>query len=150
MQDKKSEISEVTQNLRETEDELSTVITEKNSLEKSLLKANRDLEISKTKIENYQEVEKVKRNFSVNNLIQYTIQWFQNTRESHQKEIRTFEDKLRNLQKSKLSLLKAYKQQIVLIDNLKRQNLCLQKAKVLEICEKEFLKVLNWNFADTN
>jgi hypothetical protein len=44
--------------------------------------------------------------------------------------------------------LKAYKQQIILIDNLRRQNVCLEKAKTLEITEKEFLKVLDWNFAD--
>lgn len=47
-----------------------------------------------------------------------------------------------------MDLLKAYKQQIILIDNLKRQNICLEKAKVLEIAEKEFLKVLDWNFIE--
>lgn len=33
-----------------------------------------------------------------------------------------------------------------MIDNLRRQNICLQKAKMIEITEKEFLKVLDWNF----
>lgn len=69
-------------------------------------------------------------------------------RESTQKEIRAYDEKLKNMQKGKIALMKAYKQQIVLIDNLKRQNMCMTKAKILEICEKEFLKVLNWNFVD--
>jgi hypothetical protein len=68
--------------------------------------------------------------------------------ESAEKERIIFEEKMRNLRKGKADLLKAYKQQIILIDNLKRQNICLEKAKSLEICEKEFLKVLDWNFGE--
>lgn len=73
---------------------------------------------------------------------------FQIMRESAKEERIAYEEKIRKLRKGRMDLLKAYKQQIILIDNLRRQNVCLEKAKVLEIAEKEFLKVLDWNFAD--
>lgn len=68
--------------------------------------------------------------------------------ESAKEEKIANEEKLRKLRKGRMDLLKAYKHQIVLIDNLRRQNICLEKAKALEIAEKEFLKILDWNFAD--
>lgn len=69
-------------------------------------------------------------------------------RESVKDERVAYEEKIRKLRKGRMDLLKAYKQQIILIDNLRRQNVCLEKAKALEIAEKEFLKVLDWNFTD--
>lgn len=69
-------------------------------------------------------------------------------RESAKDERLEYEEKIRRLKKSRLDLMKAYKQQIILIDNLRRQNVCLEKVKALEITEKEFLKVLDWNFAE--
>jgi hypothetical protein len=69
-------------------------------------------------------------------------------RDTSREESLAYEEKIKKLRKSRMDLLKAYKQQIILIDNLQRQNICLQKAKVLEIAEKEFLKVLDWNFME--
>lgn len=69
-------------------------------------------------------------------------------RDAAKEERTACEEKIRKLRKGRVDLLKAYKQQIILIDNLRRQNICLEKAKALEIAEKEFLKVLDWNFAD--
>lgn len=69
-------------------------------------------------------------------------------RDTSREERLAYEEKIKKLRKSRMDLLKAYKQQIILIDNLQRQNVCLQKAKVLEIAEKEFLKVLDWNFME--
>ena len=69
-------------------------------------------------------------------------------RESAKEERIAYEEKIRKLRKGRMDLLKAYKQQIILIDNLRRQNVCLEKAKALEIAEKEFLKVLDWNLSE--
>lgn len=56
----------------------------------------------------------------------------------------TFDKQIKHLRKQRLSLITAYKQQLLLLDNLKRQNLCLEEAKLLEFSEKEFTKILNW------
>lgn len=66
-------------------------------------------------------------------------------RESAKEERVEFEEKTKKLRKGRSDLLKAFKQQLIYIDNLRRQNICLEKAKALEISEKEFLKVLDWN-----
>lgn len=66
-------------------------------------------------------------------------------RESAKEERLEYDAKIKKLRKGRLDLMKAYKQQLILIDNLRRQNVCLEKAKALEITEKEFLKVLDWN-----
>lgn len=66
-------------------------------------------------------------------------------RESAKEERVEYDEKIKRLRKGRLDLMKAYKQQLVLIDNLRRQNVCLEKTKALEITEKEFLKVLDWN-----
>lgn len=52
---------------------------------------------------------------------------------------------IKSLKKQRADLLNAYKKQLFLIDNLKRQNICLEQAKMLEFSEKEFAKVLEWN-----
>lgn len=67
-------------------------------------------------------------------------------KESAKQEKAIYEEKIRKLRKGRMELLKTYKQQIIIIDNLRRQNVCLEKTKTLEIAEKEFLKVLDWNF----
>lgn len=66
-------------------------------------------------------------------------------RDSAKQERVEYEEKINKLRKGRLDLMKAHKQQLVLIDNLRRQNVCLEKAKALEITEKEFLRVLDWN-----
>lgn len=68
-------------------------------------------------------------------------------RESAKQERVEYEEKINKLRKGRMDLMKAHKQQLLLIDNLRRQNICLEKAKALEITEKEFLKVLDWNLS---
>lgn len=66
-------------------------------------------------------------------------------RESAKEERVEYDEKIKKLNLSSKKLKFAFKQQIILIDNLRRQNACLEKAKAMEIAEKEFLKVLDWN-----
>lgn len=55
---------------------------------------------------------------------------------------------IKELRKQRVELITAYKKQLLLIDNLKRQNLCLEQSKLIDFAEKEFIKILDWNFKD--
>lgn len=56
-----------------------------------------------------------------------------------------FEDQLKVLAKQRTALVNAYKKQLMLLDNLKRQNVCLEQAKLIEFAEKDFVKMLDFN-----
>lgn len=66
------------------------------------------------------------------------------TRERAHQEKDLAEKQIKQLRRQRVSLITAYKQQLLLLDNLNRQNLCLEEAKMLEFSEKEFTKILNW------
>lgn len=97
-----------------------------NSLDKRFLKLQDDLEHAKKNLNNSQESERQQR--AVN----------------HQQK-NFFEDQIKNLSKQRTGLISAYKKQLLLLDNLKRQNLCLEQSKLLQLAEKDFMKVLDWN-----
>lgn len=56
-----------------------------------------------------------------------------------------FEEQSATMAKQRLKLLAAYKKQLLLLDNLKRQNICLKQAKLIQFSEKDFAKLLDWN-----
>lgn len=56
-----------------------------------------------------------------------------------------YEKQIKQLRKQRVNLITAYKQQSLLLDNLKRQNLCLEEAKMIDLSEKDFTKILNWD-----
>lgn len=66
------------------------------------------------------------------------------TRDQARAEKDAAEKQIKQLRKQRLTLITAYKHQLLLLDNLKRQNLCLEESKLLEFSEKEFTKILNW------
>lgn len=66
--------------------------------------------------------------------------------QAKQKEELGFAEKqLKMLGQQRSGLVAAYKRQLMLLDNLKRQNVCLQQAKLLEFVEQDFMKMLDWN-----
>ncbi|XP_037954775.1 uncharacterized protein LOC119685845 [Teleopsis dalmanni] len=67
------------------------------------------------------------------------------TKENIRREFDIKEKQIKSLKKQRADLLNAYKKQLFLIDNLKRQNICYEQTKMLDISEKEFSKVLDWN-----
>ncbi|KAJ6641329.1 Testis-expressed protein 9, partial [Pseudolycoriella hygida] len=97
-----------------------------NNLDKRFLKCQDDLEHMKKNLSHSQECERQQR--AVN----------------HQQK-NFFEDQIKVLSKQRAGLISAYKKQLLLLDNLKRQNLCLEQSKLLQIAEKDFMKVLDWN-----
>lgn len=66
------------------------------------------------------------------------------TRDGARLEKDRAERQVKHLRKQRVSLIAAYKHQLLLLDNIQRQNVCLEEAKMLEFSEKEFTKILNW------
>lgn len=56
-----------------------------------------------------------------------------------------FDEQSVQMTKQRSKLLSAYKKQLLLMDNLKRQNVCLEQAKLIQFAEKDFAKLLDWN-----
>lgn len=59
---------------------------------------------------------------------------------------RTFyENQLKINQKQRNDLITALKKHMLLIGNLKQQNVCLTQSKCIQMSESEFIKILDWN-----
>jgi len=52
------------------------------------------------------------------------------------------DSRIRALKRQRADLLNAYKKQLYLLDNLKRQTTCLEQSAAIGFGEKEFNKVL--------
>ncbi|KAH8319915.1 hypothetical protein KR074_009427 [Drosophila pseudoananassae] len=65
--------------------------------------------------------------------------------ELHRKELKTRDSRIRTLKRQRAELLNAYKKQLYMIDNLKRQSSCMEQSAAIGFGEKEFNKVLEWN-----
>ncbi|EDW61555.1 calponin homology domain-containing protein DDB_G0272472 [Drosophila virilis] len=65
--------------------------------------------------------------------------------EYNRKEIKLRDGRIKALKRQRADLLNAYKKQLFMIDNLKRQNSCVEQAVAIGFGEKEFSKVLDWN-----
>nr|XP_016930442.1 testis-expressed protein 9 [Drosophila suzukii] len=65
--------------------------------------------------------------------------------EVHRKELKQRDSRIRALKRQRADLLNAYKKQLYLLDNLKRQTTCLEQSAAIGFGEKEFNKVLEWN-----
>ncbi|XP_061386195.1 uncharacterized protein LOC133321115 [Musca vetustissima] len=103
------------------------ILTQNNkNLEKRLYRANEDLENSRTSLSEMKKSEK-------------------ELQEKVRLDLDDKDKQIKNLKKQRADLLNAYKKQLFLIDNLKRQNICLEQAKMLQFGEKEFSKILEWD-----
>lgn len=60
-------------------------------------------------------------------------------------ERKFYEKQLKTSEKERNDLMQAHKYHLLLIDNLKKQNLLLEQAKLIQIAEKDFMKILDWN-----
>uniref|UniRef100_A0A1B0DFV2 Testis-expressed sequence 9 protein n=1 Tax=Phlebotomus papatasi TaxID=29031 RepID=A0A1B0DFV2_PHLPP len=105
--------------------ESKTLAQEKSTLERKLLKSQEDHESTKQSLASAYEREK-------------------EMRERTRMEKDAYEKQVRQLRKQRLNLIGAYKQQLLLLDNLKRQIVCLEEAKMIDFAEKEFTKILDW------
>lgn len=53
-----------------------------------------------------------------------------------------WEQQQKQLVQQRGDVLTAYKSQLLLLDNLKRQNVCLEQSRGIQVAEKEFLQML--------
>ncbi|XP_022222726.2 testis-expressed protein 9 [Drosophila obscura] len=65
--------------------------------------------------------------------------------DSHRNELKEKESRIKALKRQRGDLLNAYKKQLYMIDNLKRQTSCMEQSVAIGCGEKEFNKVLEWN-----
>ncbi|ALC40750.1 CG4681, partial [Drosophila busckii] len=61
------------------------------------------------------------------------------------KELKVRDQRIKALKRQRADLLNAYKKQLYMIDNLKRQTGCMEQAVAIGFGEKEFNKVLEWH-----
>lgn len=64
---------------------------------------------------------------------------------SRKKEASDFKEEIRVTGMQRDGLMAAYKRQMLLLSNLKNQNVCMQHAKLMDFVEKDFAKILSWN-----
>ncbi|XP_037926983.1 testis-expressed protein 9 [Hermetia illucens] len=103
------------------------LLTQTNAnLEKRLYRANEELENVKNTLTSVREADRE---------LQETVR---KEKDDHIRQLKT-------LKKQRSELLSAYKKQLFLMDNLKRQTVCLEQARLISFAEKEFTKVLEWN-----
>lgn len=105
--------------------ELKIVNQSNSNLEKRLCRATEDVESARNTLALMKNVER-------------------ELKESSSRENEGKDKQIRSLKKQRADLLNAYKKQLFLIDNLKRQNICMEQSKMLSFSEKEFTKILEW------
>lgn len=64
--------------------------------------------------------------------------------DSQKKERNLFNAQIKQLSQQRQELIGAYKNQLLLLDNLKRQNMCLEQGKLIQAVERDFIKMLNY------
>lgn len=125
-QSKNHDLDQSRRLLDETRKEMSQQSRSNTLLERRLAKITEDLDCVKT-------------NFINSKTTNADLQ-------AKQKQDLGFAEKqLKMLGQQRNGLVAAYKRQLMLLDNLKRQNVCLQQAKLLEFVEQDFMKMLDWN-----
>lgn len=105
--------------------ELKVVSQTNSNLEKRLFRATEDVESARNALLLMKNAER-------------------ELKEATSKETEGKDKQIRSLKKQRADLLNAYKKQLFLIDNLKRQNICMEQSKMLSFSEKEFTKILEW------
>ncbi|XP_017465649.1 PREDICTED: testis-expressed sequence 9 protein [Rhagoletis zephyria] len=106
--------------------ELKVLAQTNTNLEKRLYRANEELENTKSALALLKNAER-------------------ELKESMRVDDEKKDKQIKSLKKQRADLLNAYKKQLFLIDNLKRQNICMEQSKMISFGEKEFTKVLEWN-----
>lgn len=108
---------------------------------KSMQQLNSTLEIRLNKCQ--EDLECVRKNYHAIKQSEKDVQT------SLQHERTFYENQLKINQKQRNDLIAALKKHMLLLENLKQQNICLAQAKCTQIAETEFLKILDWNSAVT-
>lgn len=93
------------------------------SLERRLGKSSEDLEYTR---QNYQAVRAAEQEIS----------------RLHKADQKHADAQLKLLTEQRTGLIAAYKKQLFLLDNLRRQNACLEQSKLVDFVERDFVRML--------
>lgn len=130
MQEKDVELQSLRKECTELNSKLKQANHMNSTLESRLYKSQEDLEY-------------VRKNYYVTKAAEKDLQT------SLQQERKFYEKRLKTERKEYNDLIAGYKKQMLLIDNLKRQNALLEQAKLVQITEKEFMRCLDWPNGDS-
>ncbi|XP_055371947.1 uncharacterized protein LOC129605939 [Condylostylus longicornis] len=119
-----SEIDQYKRNIEISKREIKVLNQTNKNLEKRLYRANEEIEKFKTQIDSIKNNER-------NNLETYRL------------EQEKLEKQVKDLKRQRNEFLNAYKKQLFLIDNLKRQNTCIEQCQIICLGEKQFSKILD-------
>lgn len=125
-QTKNTELEESTRTIDEQKNELSKLALTNTNLERRLIKTAEDLEYTRQNVIGAREAE-------------------QEIARLHKADKRHAESQLKLLTDQRTGLIAAYKKQLYLLDNLKRQNVCLEQAKLIDFVERDFVRMLDYN-----
>lgn len=129
LKDNEIELTDLRRDVDSVKKELKSTTQTNIVLEKRLLKSQCDYEATKSRVI---ILEKGEKEF-----------------QERLREDRNFwEKQIKILKKQRLDLISGYKKQMMLLNNLKKQNLCLEQAKLIDFSEKEFTKILEWSSRD--
>lgn len=85
-----------------------------------------------------QDLECVRKNYLAVKVAEKEVQ------QTLQHERKFYENRLKVERKEYNDLIAAYKKQMLLIDNLKRQQTLLEQSKLVQMAEQDFMRCLDW------
>lgn len=130
LQEKDTELQSLRKECTELKSKLKQTNQSNSALESRLFKSQEDLEYVR---KNYQAAKAAEKE------LQTTLQ----------QERKFYENRLKSERKEYNDLIAAYKKQMLLVDNLKRQNTLLQQSKLIQIIEQDFMRCLDWPNGDS-
>lgn len=125
MQEKDAELQSLRKECTEMKSKLKQLNQSNSALELRLFKSQEDSEY-------------VRKNYQVTKVAEKDLQ------ATLQQERKFYENRLKTERKEYNNLIAAYKKQMLLVDNLKRQNVRLEQAKLVQIIEQDFMRCLDW------
>lgn len=129
-QEKDAELQSLRKECAELKSKMKQTIQSHSAIEMRLFKSQEDLEYVR---KNYHAIKAAEKE------VHATLQ----------QERKFYENRLKTERKHYNDLIAAYKKQMLLADNLKRQNVLLEQSKLVQIAEQEFMRCLDWPNADS-
>ncbi|KAK0089244.1 hypothetical protein PV326_004545 [Microctonus aethiopoides] len=132
--------------------ELQIRISENNSLKKDIDSLKKEIKILNQQSNNFDI--RLNRSLEENVKLKNTIKLNKIEEKDLREQIRKLNDNetkiLKKMDKQRNEILQAFKKQLFLIDNLKKQKAYLEASKKIELTREDFMKLLECNDKDNN
>ncbi|RNA31481.1 testis-expressed sequence 9 [Brachionus plicatilis] len=140
MEKYKKSNDEAQQKIGQLETQMKLVKNENEQLKRDSKKGGQDMQHLELRLNrSLEEIEKLKLELNKQ------MNAKKNLNEQDKGRIESLQNENKKLNKQKLELIQAFKRQIKLIDNLKKQKMHLEASRLLQFCEQEFISALDWN-----